>query len=685
MVLRPLGSSSSSFSGRPLSTPAPSIFLRVALLAVSLLFDGVSATAPSSEITAINSQIWRLQAQIDQLTEKRVALVFSAGQEYNVGQEHSSRRMEKADPDRCDCAATTEQAETTPPLPNFIAFPVIGILVCLSGLFSGLTLGLMGLDINGLKIVQQGDNKELARCATKIAPVREHGNQLLCTLLLGNVAVNSALSILTAEIADGLVGFLASTALIVIFGEILPQAACARYALQVGSATVNIVRCLIALFYIITKPMSIVLDYVLGKEVGTVLGPTELMEMLKLQLALGAVDEAEGAMAQQVAQGAINFRDKQITQVMTPLEKAYMLSTETRLGYDAILEIFKSGFSRVPVYGRDRNDYRGLLYTKDLMLADPEDEMRLGDFIMIFQRKVETFLEDVKLMKVLDVFRHGKTHMGLVRKTDTTEDTNPKFHTIGVITLEDVMEEILQEEIVDETDVYVDVGDQRTSVDRGRNTINLNLGVFNPVWQYKNETLSDGEVQALAAHLERVAFNPGGGFELSLQAIEYLVRLAQVCSRIRKAIVSEAPHEDDWLYIQGHDTDKCTLVLQGRLRVRVGREGFRSESGAFSVLARDALRSGRFQPDFGAFIATDKVRFLIITAEQFQSTKALDKEKGKIADALMKLRVGDPTSKKQRLDNNNTLLAEGLPSLREGPLRALAVSTESWVSKLPSV
>ncbi|CAE7262250.1 cnnm4 [Symbiodinium natans] len=273
-----------------------------------------------------------------------------------------------------------------PVLPLFATLPMIAFLVALSGLFSGLTLGLMGLDVIGLQIVQKGENKELARCAAKIAPIRESGNQLLCTLLLGNVAVNSALSILTADIANGIVGFLVSTALIVTFGEILPQAACSRYALQVGARTVPIVKFLMILFFIVTKPMSLALDWLLGQEVGTIHSRTELMEMLKLQISLGAVDAEEGKIAQQVAEGALSFRDKQVGDIMTPLEDAYFLNSDTKLGYDAIREIFETGFSfsssgrnvsqratdvsnhfqgRIPIYGRDKHDYRGLLYTKD--------------------------------------------------------------------------------------------------------------------------------------------------------------------------------------------------------------------------------------------------------------------------------------------------------------------------------
>jgi hypothetical protein len=98
------------------------------------------------------------------------------------------------------------------------------VLLALSALFSGLTLGLMSLDITGLEIVMAGDDSKQAQYAKDIYPVRKHGNLLLCTLLLGNVAVNSLVSILLAEFAGGTVGFLTSTILILLFGEMLPQA-----------------------------------------------------------------------------------------------------------------------------------------------------------------------------------------------------------------------------------------------------------------------------------------------------------------------------------------------------------------------------------------------------------------------------------------------------------------------------
>jgi len=131
-------------------------------------------------------------------------------------------------------------------LVEVLSIVVSVFLLFMSGLFSGLTLGLLGLDPTSLKIVAKGDTKN-AKYAQDVMPIRAKGNSLLCTLLLGNVAVNSALSILLANFAGGIIGFALSTAFIVIFGEIIPQATCSRYALYIGSKVICIVQVLICM------------------------------------------------------------------------------------------------------------------------------------------------------------------------------------------------------------------------------------------------------------------------------------------------------------------------------------------------------------------------------------------------------------------------------------------------------
>ena len=112
--------------------------------------------------------------------------------------------------------------------PVFHYLIVIG-LVILSGLFSGLTLGMFSLGLTDLHTkMKLGDKR-----AKRIYPVRKNGNLLLCTLLLGNVAVNSTMAVFLGEISSGVFAMLVSTGLIVVFGEIIPQATFTRFALPI--------------------------------------------------------------------------------------------------------------------------------------------------------------------------------------------------------------------------------------------------------------------------------------------------------------------------------------------------------------------------------------------------------------------------------------------------------------------
>lgn len=126
-----------------------------------------------------------------------------------------------------------------------MSYLIVILLIILSALFSGLTLSLLSLDKGDLKRKASLGNKD----AKKVYAVRKSGNLLLCTLLMGNVAVNSTVAIFLGNIASGVVAGLIATGLIVIFGEIIPQAAFSRHALKVGAHTAWLVRIFIVIFF----------------------------------------------------------------------------------------------------------------------------------------------------------------------------------------------------------------------------------------------------------------------------------------------------------------------------------------------------------------------------------------------------------------------------------------------------
>ena len=157
---------------------------------------------------------------------------------------------------------------------------IVGLLA-LSGSFSGLNLGVLGLDVKDLEMMTEGpfetaEDERMGKLARKILPLRRRGNLLLCTILLGNVMVNSLLSIIMSDIAGGGVALVASTGLIVIFGEIVPQAICSRHGVAAGAYLSWLLWIALIVTFIFSYPIAAILDKTLGEEVGEVMNKSKM-------------------------------------------------------------------------------------------------------------------------------------------------------------------------------------------------------------------------------------------------------------------------------------------------------------------------------------------------------------------------------------------------------------------------
>ena len=154
----------------------------------------------------------------------------------------------------------------------------------------------------------QGADAEKAKNARRVMIVRKRGNLLLCTLLLGNTLVNALISILTAQMTSGLIGGFVATGVIVIFGEIIPQAACSRYGLRIGAFFVPMVAPLMALMAPVTYPMSLVLDKVLGDEVRKPFNKRELAKLFEHHMKEAVVDPEE----RRLLDSTLHFNEKTV-------------------------------------------------------------------------------------------------------------------------------------------------------------------------------------------------------------------------------------------------------------------------------------------------------------------------------------------------------------------------------------
>ncbi|XP_075221674.1 metal transporter uex isoform X6 [Lycorma delicatula] len=286
-----------------------------------------------------------------------------------------------------------------------------------------------------------------------------------------------------------------------------------------------------------------------------------------------------------IISGALELRKKIVADVMTKLEDVYMLSYDAVLDFETVSEIMKSGYSRIPVYETHRYNVVTMLYIKDLALVDPDDNTPLKTLCQFYQNPCYFVFEDMTLDVLFKQFKEGnKGHMAFVHRVNNEGEGDPFYETVGIITLEDVIEELIQAEIMDETDVWTD---NRTKHRRSARNIKQDFTAF-----------------AERSEVQRIHISP----QLTLATFQYLstsvdpfkpeVISESVLSRLLKQDIihhikvkkdKSKNDPDTIIYQQGKPVDYFVLILEGRVEVTVGRENLVFESGPFTYFGLQAL------------------------------------------------------------------------------------------------
>lgn len=313
-------------------------------------------------------------------------------------------------------------------------------LILCSAIFSGLTLGYFSLDLATLRRrAKAGDVQAMA-----VYPIRMKGNLLLTTLLLGNVTVNTILSVYLGSMISGVFASLLATSLIFLFGEIGPQALFSRHALAFGSRLAPVAKLLVVLFYPIAFPVSWTLDKLLGHATPAMYSRHEIMELISEH------EDSEhspiDADEERIVHGALQFSHRQVREVMTPIENVAMFDENQKLTNQFFEEVSNQGYSRFPVYSGNKTNVVGVLFAKDLLTEDEDISIRQTEDAFetdIMRVKASAYLDTV-LARMLK----KKQHLAIVEKSSG--------EAIGVLSLEDIIEEIIQSEIEDEEDAEDD-------------------------------------------------------------------------------------------------------------------------------------------------------------------------------------------------------------------------------------
>lgn len=313
---------------------------------------------------------------------------------------------------------------------------LILIFLILSALTSGCEVAFFSLDKS---IIPEDNSNKLIK---KIESLLEKPKRLLATILISNNFINIAIVILFASIDNpylssinnpiietiievGVIGML-----ILFIGDILPKIYANRNPLIFSKVMVNPIYFLDRyILFLFNQPMSKSMNYLessLAKD-------TEQLSVDKLSQALELTDSKETSKEEKkILKGIVNFGNVETRQIMCPRVDVFALEANKDMN-EIIDELISNGFSRVPVFEDNLDKIQGVLYVKDLLSHLEKENFNWTSLL----RKPLYIPENKKLDDLLTEFKTKKIHMAIV--------VDEYGGTSGIITLEDVIEEIFGE------------------------------------------------------------------------------------------------------------------------------------------------------------------------------------------------------------------------------------------------
>ena len=334
----------------------------------------------------------------------------------------------------------TEIARTAEILPLttgvVVAAVLAALLLIVSGLASGSEIAIFSLsptDVSELD-PEKRNTDEMIRC------LREDSERTLATILIANNFVNVTIIMLFNYVFSHLVVFKQAwveflcitvllTFILLLFGEIIPKVFARQNSLSFCRRVANSIMFFRKLFW----PMENVLLRS-GFLAERVLQPdSHILSVDDLEQALDLTDKEEIKDDQRMLRGIIRFSDETVKEVMTSRQDVVDLNIKSSFR-DVLQCIVENNYSRIPVYQNNSDNIRGVLYIKDLLphLGKPAT-FRWQSLI----RSPYFVPETKKIDDLLREFQENKVHIAIV--------VDEFGGTSGIVTLEDILEEIVGE------------------------------------------------------------------------------------------------------------------------------------------------------------------------------------------------------------------------------------------------
>ena len=318
-------------------------------------------------------------------------------------------------------------------------------LVAMSAFFSATETAYTSL--NRVRMKSRADNGD--KRAAKTLALAEDYDKLLSTILIGNNIVNNVATTIGAVLFINLLGSVEGptvsaavlTVVILIFGEVSPKSLAKESPEAVAMATAPLLR----FFLTILTPLNFLftlwkklLNKVIHKSEDPGITEEELVTMVDQAESEGGLEKEES----ELIRSAIEFSDQEAEEILTP--RVDIVAVEDTASMDEIAKTFaETGYSRLPVYHDDIDNIIGVIHEKDFHAA----RYHCKEDLSAITSKVLYTTASTKISDLLRTLQRSKVHMAIV--------VDEYGGTMGLVTLEDILEELVGE-IWDEHDEVIE-------------------------------------------------------------------------------------------------------------------------------------------------------------------------------------------------------------------------------------
>ncbi len=362
-------------------------------------------------------------------------------------------------------AFVTNVVVNPPDFKVIIGLIVLVLLLFISALMSGSEVAFFSLRPEDIEKLKTNKSKK----AAMVLKLHSMPDKLLSTILVVNNMVNIAIVLLAAFISTRIFDFSSSpvlgfiveavviTFLLLFFGEIMPKVFATKNQVPMALFMAYPMSFLETLFKPVTSLLILSTSFV-KKRSGARHANISMDDLSDaLELASDDINEDE-----KILKGIVNFGNINVSEIMCP--RIDVTAIDIKLGFNKVKSIIiESGFSRIPVYFGSFDSVKGILYAKDILpYTNSPDNFKW----QALTRPPHFVPETKKINELLKEFQIKKIHMAVV--------IDEYGGTSGIITLEDVLEEIVGE-ITDESDedetMYRKI-DDRTYIFEGKILLN---------------------------------------------------------------------------------------------------------------------------------------------------------------------------------------------------------------------